>query len=216
MMKRAYVSFLAVMVLSVLSRAAVIEMEMTGTITTVEDPLGLLPFAHPGGQMVYRFSYDSDAPDGAPSSDSLGLYTGLSATLRAGTQVLEVTTPPHIQILHPNDWFEVNSNLSNAGLSPHLWGGFFYSRLLDQAESNAIPNTQLPVSPYDLSAFANRSFQVFFRGPQKPGGSSEFYNFAFAGTVDTWTPEPLSLLLILPILGLRRFNSPCHRDPIPQ
>ena len=38
-----------------LSSAALIEMEMTGTISAVQDSLGLLPFAHVGDQVVYRF-----------------------------------------------------------------------------------------------------------------------------------------------------------------
>jgi hypothetical protein len=198
----------AVIACPAISRAAVIQMEMTGTITTVEDPLGLLPFVHPGDQVVYQFSYDSDAPDGAPSSDSVGLYTGISASLHAGTQILAVSDAPLIDIVHPNDYLEVSSHLTNAGLSNELSGGFVYFRLSDQVESNALTNTNLPVEPYDLSPFAHREFQVFFRGPPRPGGGSEYYNFLFYGNVDTWTlvPEPLSLVMIFPILGLRRFK----------
>jgi hypothetical protein len=195
-MRHVAIGFAGALVLAQVARAAVVEMEMIGRIATVQDSLGLLPFAHVGDRVVYRFSYDSEAPDtnGTPTS---AFYAGIHASLRAGTQDISVLDAPAIEIQHPNDLFDVSSNLANTGLSQNLTQGFVYFRLSDQPNGDALTSTDLPLIPYDLSLFLSRGFQVsFFGPPASPPGENPYLGL-FAGTIDFFylVPEPVSLLL---------------------
>jgi hypothetical protein len=187
-----------------LANAAIIQMEMSGTITTVQDSLGLLPFAHLGDQVIYRFSYDSSTSDMDPTITG-GVYSGIQASLRAGSQQLMVTDAPRIVIAHPNDYFDVSSHLSNSGLSPDLVQGYVYFRLSDQPNGDALTSTDLPLMPYDISLFSMREFHVSFLGPGGENGTLLY----FVGAIDFFVPEPAAIILILPILLIRRHRKTC-------
>ena len=184
-----------VLALPVAAQATTLIWAMEGDIQTVDDPLGLIGFAHSGDRVVYTFTFDSNAPDTNPSTSG-GWYTGSSTTLEVGIQ--EVTSDfPYLEIqhdpsFHANDFFNVWSHLEVTGMP-----GSIYFRLLDPF-GTGLTNISLPLEPYDLTAFAWTEFSATIIGPPSPNNPSGTL-LSFNGSVDSFyaIAEPGSLLFVL-------------------
>ncbi len=178
--------------------AAILTFTFEGHITGKRDPLGLLNFADVGDDVVYTFSFDSEAVPNSYTATSAS-YRGMSAALLAH-QTSFISQRPSIWIQHPLDLFDVSSvfEVTLPGLQPQ---GYVYSRLSDQSESNALTSVDLPAVPYDLTPFSHRTFSLAFTMPI-PGGSSEI--LSLSGQVDRFTPEPNTLVLMMSAILLSR------------
>jgi len=186
------VIWIAATVLPATASGSILTFAFDGQVDVVDDRHGLLPFVHVGDRVTYTFSFDSDAPDTNPYIFAAE-YKGLTAFLKAGSMDMECP-PPTIIIQHPGDVFDVESDI-NVSLPRLQPGGSIYFALIDQAESNALPNTALPTVPYDLTPFASREFSASFILP--PPAYSEAASFW--GHIDRFyaVPEPATLALVL-------------------
>jgi len=189
-------------VLPAATSGAILTFAFEGQVDVVDDRHGLLPFIHAGDPVTYLFSFDSNALDTDPAL-GVALYDGLSASLQVAGVVLDCGAPK-ILVSHPRDIFRPSSsvNIDLPGLQPE---GMFYVALIDQAESNALADTALPLAPYDLAPFANRGFSASFQTPLLPPPDySE--TLQFWGHIDRFyaVPEPTTLaMLALSLLTLR-------------
>jgi hypothetical protein len=193
---------IGLLALPVASQGAVLTFTMGGEITQVDDSLGLLDFAGVGDRVSYTFSFDSQTPDVNPTP-TLGEYHGSTADLYVEDRQFRMTTSgaPWIEVQHPLDTYEVSSHFNTAlsSLSPT---GFAQFVLYDGPESNALASDALPLTPLDLGTFQAHYFQIEF-WPANSGYDPP--TLSLIGVIDTFTPEPscMTLLLLCAILCRR-------------
>ena len=164
--------------------------QMEGTVTTLNEHYGAIPFIHPGDRIAYTFTFDSDTRDtngGPPAS----CYHGTSSSLRIGSEILNAG-PPNIWIQKNvgGDLVMVYTNQLASPNNQFTTGALNFD--LRNPSTGSLLDTRLPNEPYDLNLFQDRGFSVNYGLP--PDG---YYMVNFGGIIDSFyaIPEPGMVIL---------------------
>ena len=151
--------------------AAPITLRINATVTLYANDLGLLPFTGATGDSFYvDYTFDSATPDSNPTAE-IGTYDnavlGFTAVLNGVSLTPGVSTVGNfIQVLNDYGSFDDTSDAYNVASGNIVAGQNTYSLyVLMQNPFNIAPvapftSAALPLAPWDVTAFPDRSLDV--------------------------------------------------------
>jgi hypothetical protein len=184
------------------SQGTILTFVMEGTVSDVTDPGGVLGFARLGDRVTYEFSFDSGAPD-TNGSPYLAWYSGIDDSLRAGSTDLTLLGSSRLEIQQA-DLFHVSSRAVVGDLTASV------DFTLNDLDNIAIPDTSLPLVPYDLAPFELRGFVFGVYSPATPPDTYPPVLSTFSGGIDSFYAVPEPAMLLIMVFGATQIRRARH------